>query len=151
VRVVIVGARNRSEMVDAKLVNEIIDDCVARFSNLIIVVSSCDKGVGRIVKSRNIDPHMPNKFEFDMIEIQMRHYLKQELPRQEFTSHWNALNSVLVELGDEFHLLTEEYPKGAIMDLLRRVKVNNRPYAVYKPSEVKNGPKKCSFDLEIKE
>lgn len=147
-RVVLVGARNRNEMADAALVNSIIDSCKERYPNVIFIVASCDKGVGRIVKSRNIDPHIPNKFEFDMIEIQMRHFLNQELPRSEFTSHWNALNSVLVELGDEFHLLTEEFPKGAVFDLIKRVKVAHRPFAVYKPSETKNGPKTCTFDEE---
>jgi hypothetical protein len=148
VRVVLAGARNRNEMKDTALVNAIIDDCKARYPNLIIVVASCDKGVGRIVRSRNLDKHLKNKFEFDMIELQMRHYLAHgELPRPEFTQHWNALNTVLVELGDEFHLLTEEFPKGAVYDLLRRVKEAHRPYAVYKPSE-NGGVKKCSFDTE---
>jgi hypothetical protein len=154
VRVVITGARNRNEMKDTALVNAIIDDCKERISNLIIVVASCDKGVGRIVRSRNLDKHLKNTFEFDMIELQMRHFLQQELPRPEFTQHWNALNAVLLELGDEFHLLTEEFPKGAVYDLLRRVKEAHRPYAVYKPSE-NTGPKKCEFDskeiVEVKE
>jgi hypothetical protein len=146
-RVVIIGARNRNDMKDTALVNSIIDECKTRYSNLIIVVASCDKGVGRVVKDRNIDKHIPGKFEFDMIELQMRHYLRQELPRSEFTAHWNALNATLFELGDEFHLLTEEYPKGAVMDILRRIKSGHRRYAIYKPSET-SGPKEAAFDKE---
>ncbi len=149
-RVVLVGSRNRNELVDTKLVNEIIDSCKEKYSNLIIVVASCDKGVGRIVKSRCINPHTPGKFEFDMIELQLRHYVQMDLPRTEYTSNWNALNATLIELGDEFHILTEEYPKGAMFDLLKRVKRNNRPYAVYKPSESKGGPKDCLFDMTMK-
>lgn len=146
-RVVISGARNRNEMKDTALVNHIIDECKLKYSNLIIVTASCDKGVGRIIRSRNLDPHVPGIFQFDMIELQMRHYLQRELPRPEFTQHWNALNAVLLELGDEFHLLTEEFPKGAVYDLLRRVKEAHRPFAVYKPS-YDGGPQKCGFESE---
>lgn len=148
-RVVIAGARNRSEMKDTALVNAIIDDCIQKYANVIIVTASCDKSVGRIIKTRNLDPHTPGVYQFDMIELQMRHYLKQELSRSEFTQQWNALNATLLELGDEFHLLTEEFPKGGIYDLLKRIKANHRPYAVYKPSET-TGPKQCGFEDEVK-
>lgn len=91
------------------------------------------------------DPELnKGKFEFPMVEIQMRHYLSQELPRMEFTSHWNALNAATFEMGDEFHLLIEDYPKGAMHDLLKRVKEAGRPYSVYKPTEVTY--KECSRD-----
>lgn len=145
-RVVIAGARNRNEMKDTALVNAILDDCKSRYPNLLVIVASCDRGVGRVVKERNLDKHIPGKHEFDMIELQMRHYLQEELPRSEFTLHWNALNAILLELGDEFHLLTEEFPKGAIFDLLKRVKDSHRKYAVYKPSECGADAKECVFD-----
>jgi len=148
VRVVIVGARNRNELIDTRLVNEIIDQCKVKYSNLIVVVASCDKGVGRIVKERNLDKHIPGKIEFDMIELMMRHYLQNGLPRNEYTTCWNALNSTLLELGDEFHLLIPEYPKGVVQDLLKRIKEANLPRAIYRPSESKEGPKQCVFNDE---
>jgi hypothetical protein len=151
VKVVLVGARSgRSEMADTALVNEIVDRCKEKYSNLIIIVASCDKGVGKIVKTRNVDPHFPGKFEFDMIELQLKHYFQYERSRSEFTANWIALNGVLVELGDEFHLLTEDYPKGAMADLVRRIKREGRPYALYKPSESKGGPKEATFDKAVK-
>lgn len=141
-RIAIVGGRGRSELSDTALVNQIVDFCIERHSNVIFIVASCDKGVGRIVKSRNLDKHRPNQYEFNMIEIQMRHYLASgELPRVEFTSHWNSLNAAIVELGDEFHILTAEFPKGVTQDLLRRVKEAGRRVALYKPSESKDGAK----------
>jgi hypothetical protein len=137
-------------MADVALVNEIIDMCKEKYSNLVIVVASCDKGVGKIVKTRNVDPHVPGKFEFDMIELQLKHYFQYERSRSEFTANWMALNGLLVELGDEFHLLTEDYPRGSMADLVRRIKKEGRPYAIYKPSEAKGGPKSAIFDKSVK-
>lgn len=142
VRVVIVGARTRSEMLDTRLVNEIIDDCIARYGKLMIVTKSCDKGVGKIVKHRCIDSKTQIVL-LEMMEVHLRHYILKgkELPKTEFTQDFNALNATLVEIGDEFHLLTEEEPVGAMQDLLERVAEEHRPFAVYKPSENRGGPK----------
>ena len=145
-RVVIVGDRSRTEMPITQLVNEILDDCKQRYSSLIVVVSSCDKGVGKVVKSRNIDKHVLGKFEFDMMTLELKHYLQKDRSRTDYTVHWIALNASLIELGDEFHILTEEYPKSSTADLLKRVRAEHRPYATYKPSETKNGPKRPTFD-----
>lgn len=151
-RVVIVGSRNRNESVDTPLVYKIIDKSKEKYSQLIVVVTSCDKGVGRIVKTRNMKLQMEDpiknkgKYEFPMVELQMRHYLEQELPRIEFTSHWNALNAAAFEMGDAFHLLIEDYPKGAMGDLLKRIKEAGRPYALYKTSETSGEAKECVID-----
>jgi hypothetical protein len=147
VKVVLVGARGRIEANDVKLVHQIIDHVKEKYSTLVIVVSSCDKGVGRIVKVRN-KKKQPDarKYEFDMIELHMSHYLQHELPRPEFTAHWNAVNATLVELGDEFHLLTEEWPKGTMMDLIKRIVASGGRYATYKPSESDGGVKECHID-----
>jgi hypothetical protein len=75
------------------------------------------------------------------LELQLRHYIMHELPRNEFLGDFNALNAALLEIGDEFHLLTEEEPKGSMLDMLDRVKKADRPFAVYKPSESRNGVK----------
>lgn len=140
-RVVIVGSRSRSEMMDARLVHEIIDECIAKYGKLMIVTKSCDKGVGKIVKHRCVDS-ITQKPMLDMMEVHLRHYLKnKELPKTEFTQDFNSLNATLVEIGDEFHLLTEEEPVGAMQDLLERVTAAYRPFAIYKPSENRGGPK----------
>ena len=145
-RVVIVGARTRNETTDTGLVNQIIDTIKEKYSTLIVVVSSCDRGVGRIIRSRNLTYKETNgSYEFDLMEIDIKHYLNMELPRTEFTSHWNALNSLLIELGDEFHILTEDIPRGSISNLLTKVKENGRRYATYKPSEVNGGIKECKI------
>lgn len=146
-RVAIVGARSRVSMSDTALVNDIVDKCKDTYSSLIIVVSSCDKGPGKVVKARNINPHTPGKFEFDMIELQMRHYLQNDLPQAEFTSHWIALNSTIAEIGDEFHLLVEDNPRGGQMfDLEQRIKAMGKAYAIYKIDESSGGAKKPSFN-----
>lgn len=141
-RVVIVGARNRSEIADTKLVYAILDECIAKYGKLMVVTKACDRGVGKIIKSRCLDSNKPNVPEFDMVEMSLRHYLIRELPRSEFLGDFNTLNAALVEIGDEFHLLTEEEPRGSMLDMLIRVQKADRPCAVYKPSEADNGPKK---------
>lgn len=141
-RVGIVGARTRSELADEPLVNAIIDDIKTRYSKLLVITKSCDRGVGKIIKNRCKDPQKKRRNEFDFAEASLRiELVNEELPKTEFATLFNALNATLVEVCDEFHLLTEEEPKGTMADLLQRVIASGKPYAMYKPSEVQNGVK----------
>lgn len=141
-KVVIIGARlGRDDAADKILVNQIIDACREKYSKLLIITKSGDKGVGKFILDRCRESKDNGNQDFDMIELSLRHILRHELPKQEFLGHFNTLNAALLELGDEFHLLTEEYPTGAMLDMIDRVKRFGVPYAVYKPSEVVHGPK----------
>jgi hypothetical protein len=136
-RVVIVGARTRSGAVDYDLVKAIIEDCHHHYSKVMIVTKSCDRSTGKLVKDLCVGPNNDHPPTFDMLEVSLRHILMQELPRSEFQGHFNALNDALFRLGEEFHLLTEEYPSGAMLDILIKVRNAGLPYVIYRPSEAK--------------
>jgi hypothetical protein len=133
VKVVIVGSRTRDEQQDKALVDNIIDSCKERFAKVIFVTKSCDKGVGKLIYDRcKLPTKTGGRPEFDMIEVTLRHMLHEhELPRHEFLGHFNSLNAALAELGDEFHVLTEEKPTGAMVDMVNRIESIGAPYATY--------------------
>lgn len=139
-KVVIAGPRDRRELVYRPLVNILIDDCKDKYSKLLIVTKSCDQGVGKIIRTRCIDEHS-GKPEFDMCEISLRHHLVQELTQSEFQSNFDVLNLALVGLGDEFHLIMGDSPKGSMYDLLKRVQEAGRPHSVYNPEDFHGGIK----------
>lgn len=132
-KVVIAGSRSRDESKDKELVHNIITDVTNKYSKLIIVSKSSERGVGRIISER-CKSSSPNP-EFDMMTFDLKHLLRHELPRPEFLNHFNLLNAPLVEIGDEFHILTEDFITGSIKDLIERVKQQCLPYALYKPSD----------------
>src|SRR6202050_2547194 len=101
---------------DIKLVNSIIDAKKDKFAHVIFVVSSCDKGVGEVGKKRNRSYQEKHSVpEFHCIMFELHHALITDLSQSEFTSHWMSLNATLLEIGDEFHLLTEPVMKGGTM------------------------------------
>ena len=139
--VVIVGDRSRELPQDNVLVNQIIDECKSKYPKLRIITKGCDRGVGKMIKVRLTDPVSRRPREIDWLEVSLQHHLVDEdLPKMEFSSDYDALNSVLVELGDEFHILSEDRPRGVTMNLLRRVMNQNRQYALYKPQDTKVKP-----------
>lgn len=143
-KVVIVGARlGRDDTSDKTLVDDIINNCKDKYKKLMIITKSGDKGVGKHILDRCRAAKDRGEHDYDMIELSLRHILGYELPKQEFLGHFNALNAALVELGDEFHLLTEDHPTGSMQDIIARIREMKLPYAVYKPSEVGNGYKEA--------
>lgn len=138
-KVVIVGARKRSEAEDEPLVNKLLDALIKKYAMLRVISASCDRGVGKIVKSRclpeNMGPKPPAQFNF--IEIHVRPYLVDtEFTAAEFADIFTARNAMLEEIGEEFHLFVEEDgPRGMMLDLFQRVRRRNAPYAIYKPGE----------------
>ncbi len=143
-KVVIVGDRSRESSKDQELVNKIIDRCKELYPKLRVVTKGCDRGVGKFIKNRFTSKTTHRPQEVDWIEVWLQHHLVDEdIPKMEFSSDYDALNAVLVEIGDEFHILSEESPRGVTMNLLRRVLDSNRPYALYKPKDTE--PKKAEF------
>ena len=143
-KVVIVGPRDKEELIYVQLVNDIIDNCSSRYSKVLFITKSCDQGVGKIIRGKCLDKHF-KKPAFDMIEVSLRHYLINELPQSEFQSNFDSLNSTLLELGDEFHLIVEEPPRGSMSDLLLRIQKEGLPYVTYGPTELKAGAKQPEF------
>lgn len=138
-KVVILGARNRGELADHPLVNDILDHCLQKYAKLMIITKSCDRGVGKIIQDRCRDIHVPRKINFEMTEFSIRQELFQEMSRHDFLMYWNALNHALVAMGEEFHILAEDRPKGNIVDLVQKVTAAHIPYSIYYPHELKKG------------
>lgn len=139
-KIVVAGPRDRRERMYQKLVNEIIESCKERYSKLLIITKSCDQGVGKIIRGICLDEDSRHP-RFDMAEVSIRHHLTQELTQSEFISNFDSLNSTLVELGDEFHLIMDDIPKGSMYNLLKRVIEIDAPYAMYLQEELDNGVK----------
>ena len=135
-KIVIVGDHTRSNPEDFALVNAIIDDCKLRYGKFRIITKDCSRGVGKIIKTRLTDPVTRRPRELDWTELSIQHYMiGEDMPRLEFSSDFDALNSTLTDIGDVFHILSEEKPRGVTMNLLRRVIDAHRPYVLYKPGE----------------
>src|SRR5580692_6348754 len=113
VKVVIVGDRSRESPQDVVLVNTILDYCKEKYPKLRVVTKGVDRGVGKMIKTRLTDPITRRPREIDWMEVNLQHHLiGEDIPKMEFSSDYDALNAVLVELGDEFHILSEERPRG---------------------------------------
>ena len=141
-KVVIVGSRNRSEMQDEPLVHKLVDSLIEKYPYLKVVSTSCDRGVGKIIKNKCLPLGEKNpKATFRFVEITLRIYLLdgEELAKSEFAELFTARNATLNEIGEEFHILLDGEPRGTMADLLKRVKGRGAPYALYSPSD--NEPK----------
>lgn len=102
---------------------------------MIVVTKDGSKGVGKLVYER-CNRNLAQGPDFDMMEFNLRHVLQHELPRHEFLSHFAFLNAALVEIGDEFHIITESHPSGVMKDLIERLQgLGSTQYFVYKPSD----------------
>lgn len=133
-QICIVGARKRSERQDEPLINKLVDGLIEKYPKLKVISAGCDRGVGKIIKTKCLplgEKHPKARFRF--IEITVRIYLLpgEELTKSEFAALFIARNATLDELGDEFHLLVENEPRGMMADLLQRVKRRGAPVAVY--------------------
>lgn len=136
--VVIIGARKRSELQDEPLVHALIENLIDKYPQLKVISTSCDRGVGKIVKNKCLPLGEKNpKATFRFIEISLRIYLLEgeELTKSEFAQAFMARNATLNELGDEFHIMVDGEPRGTMADLLRRVRERAAPYAIYRPGE----------------
>lgn len=138
-RTVILGARRRSEQEDEPLVNRVIDDLMDRYPQLKIVSGSCDRGVGKVVKTKCLpeEDGPRSKARFNFIEFHLRPYLVvPELTSAEFAEMFIARNAFLNEYGEEFHLFVDEDgPRGMMADLVNRIKQRKAPYVLYKPGD----------------
>lgn len=138
-RVVIVGARLRSESEDFTLVNSLIDELKKMYPGLFIVTTACDRGVGKIVKNRLIpvDPNKPPIIPF--LEVAYRIW-GEDMPKAVYANIYLTRNPALLALGEEFHIFVDKDKRGVMQDLLERVQDAGLPYSVYQPNEI-TGPK----------
>lgn len=144
-KVVIAWDRARDKPPDIALAHSILDMCKSLYPKVRIILKGSDRGIGLSIKRRLTDPEKHTPVEMDWTEVVIIHHLLDgEMPKIEFSNDYDAVNAALVDLGDEFHIISEAKPRGVTMNLLRRVIAAHRPYALYKPGELV--PKKAQFD-----
>lgn len=142
--VVVVGAWNRKEQEDHKLVNALLDDLKRRYPKLRIISTGCDRGVGKIVKNRCMPQQQDEPGEIDFIEIITRIYVA-DINKADLAEIFHARNRVAEVLGEEFHIFVDHECKGVMYDLYHEVAESGRPVAVYYVGEA-TGPKVATVD-----
>jgi hypothetical protein len=114
--VVVVGSREWSGEQATNQVNELLAMLKQKYSGLVVVTSSTDKGVGRIVRDRCLK----DKTSFQFVDIHVRVFA--QLPRTKLAQVFFARNAALDEIGEEFHVFVDTSRKGAFEDLIEKVK-----------------------------
>lgn len=133
--VVIVGARLRSEQEDSKLVNDLVDGLHKMYSDLFIVTTACDRGVGKIIKNRlTMPPHSLSKPELHFLEIQYKIYA-EDRPKAFYAKTYITRNYALRAIGEEFHLFMDGEQRGHMQHLLDLIQEEKLPYSLYQPGE----------------
>lgn len=136
--VVIVGARERSESKDFGLVNSLIDELKKVYSDLFIITTGTDRGVGKIIKNRLMakDPSAPPEVPF--LEIAYKIFA-QNRTKAFFAKKYETRNRALLAVGEEFHILLDEDSHSVMQYLADDVKDAGLPMSLYHPGD--NAPK----------
>ena len=113
--VVVVGSRKWTNADAEKQVNQLLDELKNKYSGLIVVSSSCDQGVGSVVKTRCLR----DKTTFQLIEYQVRLFV--DLPRTKQAQVHAARNRSLQAIGEEFHVFVDPDRRGTFEDLIESV------------------------------
>jgi hypothetical protein len=91
--------------------------------DLNVVSISCDVGFGRDLKiyceERGI------KF------LEFVVYFNGPRSKPEYSAAYHARHAALVEIGDEFHIITSKNRASNVEDIIERVKQLSKPYVVY--------------------
>jgi len=138
-KVVLMGARKRSEAADEPLINTLIDQLISQYPNLKIISTGCDRGIGKLIKNKCLplgEKHAKATFRF--VEIAVRIYLLpgEEFTKSEFAELFSARNAYMDEVGEEFHLFIDgQEPRGMMADMYQRVRRRAAPHALYRPGE----------------
>src|ERR1035437_4577536 len=137
--VVVVGSREWRGAEATKQVNNLLEELRQKYSGLVVVTSSTDKGVGAMVRERCLQ----DKLTFQLVDMHIRVFA--QLPRTKLAQVFFARNVALAELGEEFHVFVENNRKGAFEDLIEKMQAHEqqRPLFVHLPQpEVSEGREK---------
>ena len=129
--VVIVGSREwRGEKAEQQ-VNSLLDELRLKYSGMVVVTSSTDKGVGLMIRERC----MRDKNSFQLVDMHIQVFAR--LPRTKLAQVFFARNAALAELGEEFHVFVDHSRKGAFEDLIEKLESaeQKRPLFTYLPQD----------------
>jgi hypothetical protein len=129
-KVVIVGARLRSEPGDSDLVNKLIDGLVTIYGRqLFLITAGTDRGIGKIVRNRCL-PFGNAKPVINFLDVAYRVYA-DDLPKWVFADLYLSRNHSLLAAGEEFHLFMDKDTRGHMTHLLGLVEDAGLPVSVY--------------------
>jgi len=126
--VVVVGSREWAGDWAHLQVTQLLEELRQKYSGLVVISSSCDQGVGYIVKQYCLK----DRVTFQLIEFYAKVFAK--LPRSKLAQVFYARNRALAAIGEEFHIFVDESRRGAMEDLVDVVKAENRPHTVHMPN-----------------
>lgn len=97
-------------------VHNLIDDLKQKYTDLIIVTSGCEKGIGRFVRERCVN----NQRDVGFVEIAI--YPWATMSSSRLAKVYLCKNASLLEIGEEFHIFAAGGPQHSyIRDLITRV------------------------------
>jgi hypothetical protein len=124
--VVVVGSREWQGETATQQVNALLDELKDKYSGMVVISSSTDKGVGRIIRERCLR----DKITFQFIDLWMRVFAS--LPKAKLAQVFFARNSALLDLGEEFHVFVDMNRRGTFEDLIERLETSEQKRPLYK-------------------
>ena len=136
--VVVVGSREWTGEKAHEVIQKVLSDLRNKYSDLMVITSSTDKGVGRIVQGICLK----DKTSYSLTDYNVRVYAS--ISRVKLAQYYNARNATLLEIGEEFHVFVDQSRKGWFEDLVERVNAleRRRPLYLYHPINLDEGTKK---------
>ncbi|MDE2104533.1 MAG: hypothetical protein KGL39_45275 [Patescibacteria group bacterium] len=127
--VVIVGSRERNVEEDRDKVAELLNELHGKYPSLVVTSCGCDRGVGLWVKEFCMTRANRDRFRF--VEISAKMY-GVGLVRTQKAQIFMARNSMLVEMGEEFHVFNDTSGRrNAVSDLCSRLTNAGRGYITH--------------------
>src|SRR5215471_12520809 len=116
-KIVIVGAKERSAPSDKKDVETLIELASIGYPDCVIVTAFATGGIGMFVKEKCLEKTQGGQFRFQLIECSMRAYT-HTLTRIEYGEACVAMNAMLFELGDCFYHFASPDRRGTLEELI---------------------------------
>jgi hypothetical protein len=127
--VVFVGPRHRGWAKNASVDNSSTIDSVLAprkeyYGNDLNVISiSCDVGFGKDLKAYCEERGI--KF------LEFVVYFNGPRSKPEYAAAYNARHASLLEIGEEFHVITSRNRQSNVEDIIDRLRLTKKPYAIY--------------------
>jgi len=134
-KIVIVGAKDRTSPADKQDVDRLIELAALHYPDCVIVTAFAYGGIGQFVKEKCLEKDDSGQFKYQLIECSLRTYTRS-LTRIEYGEVCVAMNAMLFELGDVFYHFASTDRRGTLEELItERVLPQSRPFKIFLPGE----------------
>lgn len=123
--VVVVGSRDWNNEPAVEQVRKLLYELREKYPGLVLVTSSTDKGVGKIVR----DVCMESKSQFELCDLHMK--VHAQLNRPKLAQVFYARNAALAELGEEYHIFVDKNRRGSFEDLVDKLEKSSSPKPLF--------------------